>query len=379
MQQLAEAGDKAAVMRLLYQSYSENLHKAISLAMGNPKADDKYFDLTQQFKANTSHFAAFKAQQATEAIMQADSPEQIKALLNTYNRYQAAEYQVTLMRATSGRQFLKFTADAARNKILPNIKWLPSVSKNRREEHKHFYNKVFAKTDPFWSRNQPGNLWGCKCSWVETSEPTEQQKGSPLPPDTQSSSGLESNPAFTGELFTDRAGYIAGAGKAEREQAEAFLKPLQQHFDQYLNLAKQPEYRNDYLNFDWKNGGMMAVSNERIKQGQFNKQEEKKFDKESNMCKVLFENGFSVEYLKEIEKRYDIIANGNPADLKKTASANHIVHYAKKAIRKQGAELVVFEFENESKQIHVEIQELIKLNIHGLYYFSSDKSKIYEF
>jgi hypothetical protein len=219
---MAATGEATAIQNLLYQSYSENLHKAIALVMGEPKPGGDFFDLTLQFKANTSRFAAYKATQAADAIMQAaDNPTQIKALLNTFNRYQAAEYQITLMRAQTARQFALFTKDTARNKILPNIKWLPSVSKDKRKEHKEFYHKVFAKNDPFWNTNHPGNLWGCKCDWIETNEPTEAQKGEPTPPAPKPAPGLENNPQ-DGRIFSDEASYIAKAGRngAERERAE---------------------------------------------------------------------------------------------------------------------------------------------------------------
>ena len=54
---------------------------------------------------------------------------------------------------------------------MPNIKWLPSRSVNRREEHEQFYNRIWPKDDPFWDHNQPGNLWNCKCDWQQTDEP----------------------------------------------------------------------------------------------------------------------------------------------------------------------------------------------------------------
>jgi hypothetical protein len=46
------------------------------------------------------------------------------------------------------------------------------------------------------------------------------------------------------------------------------------------------------------------------------------------------------------EGSFDIYLNGIPADLKKTVGSGNIVKYAKKAVEKQGAQIVVFEFNN---------------------------------
>ena len=70
--------------------------------------------------------------------------------------------------------------------------------------------------------------------------------------------------------------------------------------------------------------------------------------------------------------------DGIPADLKKTGSAGNIVNRAKKAVRKQKAELVVFEFTAETKETHIEINKLREKGIKGYYFFSKDKTKIYE-
>jgi hypothetical protein len=70
--------------------------------------------------------------------------------------------------------------------------------------------------------------------------------------------------------------------------------------------------------------------------------------------------------------------DGIPTDLKKTKSHNNIADYAKKATEEQKAELVVFELEIETKKIHIEINKLREKGIKGYYFFSKDKTKIYE-
>ena len=72
-----------------------------------------------------------------------------------------------------------------------------------------FYNRVWPKDDPFWTYNQPGTLWNCKCDWEQTDE--EPTDGNPdrriVKP------GLDQNPATSGQIFTDTAAYIKKAPK----------------------------------------------------------------------------------------------------------------------------------------------------------------------
>ena len=133
--------------------------------------------------------------------------------------------------------------------------------------------------------------------------------------------------------------------------------------------------------FDNNTGGYLITEKARIEQSQKSDNETKKFDKEQKMCKVLVNNGYAVEHLDDNHgASYDIHLNGIKADLKKTAGSGNIEKYAKKAIRKQGANLVVFEFEHNMKDIHTKLLKLRKnYDIHGYYYFSNNKIKIYGF
>jgi hypothetical protein len=136
------------------------------------------------------------------------------------------------------------------------------------------------------------------------------------------------------------------------------------------------QWQRDYFNRD--NGGYLAVDKQRIERGRLNKDEQEKYNKEYDMCLTLAQNGYKVEYLKEVEGKYDINLNGESADLKKTKSHNHIIDYAKKAIYRQDAKMVIFEFENETTKIHEKLRQLKSMGIKGKYYFSNDKSNVYD-
>ena len=133
------------------------------------------------------------------------------------------------------------------------------------------------------------------------------------------------------------------------------------------------KYRHDY--FDKKTGGYLVIERERIAQSLMNKQEKAKFKREYAMCLTLAKNGYAVEYLKDKPKSYDILLNGTPADLKKTTSHNHIIHYAKKAVYRQNADIVIFEFEKMTMKIQEKLN-LIKMMKINILYFISIENKI---
>ena len=195
----------------VYQAYSDNLRKAVGGVFRSDNYGDKYFDLQAQLQSNVSRFAAYKAYHLTEQLKKKrgewtnddDFKKVAKAMMNTFNRYQAAEYNTATARARTAKQWTDFNSDPIANELYPNLKWLPSRSANPREEHIPFYGLVLPKTDPFWQHNQPGNLWNCKCDWEETDDPA-----APTRPDTICAKGLEGNPAETGEIFGENCTYI---------------------------------------------------------------------------------------------------------------------------------------------------------------------------
>ncbi|MBO7202071.1 MAG: hypothetical protein J6V30_00840 [Paludibacteraceae bacterium] len=136
-----------------------------------------------------------------------------RKVLHAFNRYQAAEYNTTVSRCRTAKQFEEFSAPD-NMRLFPNLRWLPSRSATPREQHMLFYNRVWAKDDPFWAQNQPGNLWNCKCDWEETADPVTD--GNPETPVRHN--GLEGNPAQTRQIFSDNCAYVKNSGQNRRER-----------------------------------------------------------------------------------------------------------------------------------------------------------------
>ena len=204
-------GSDRAVNAALYQTYANNLRRAIDRVF----AQDDGSGLSDRLRANVSRFAAYKAYHATRLARQAaaEPDGDPRRVLHTFNRYQAAEYNTTVSRSRTAKQWGEF-ADADHMRLFPNLRWLPSRSATPREEHVRFYNRGWAKTDPFWQQNQPGNLWNCKCDWEETDDPcTAANPTTPI-----RHNGLEGNPALTGQVFTDNHAYVSKAGNNRKER-----------------------------------------------------------------------------------------------------------------------------------------------------------------
>ena len=106
-------------------------------------------------------------------------------------------------RSRTAKQWERFRDEKS---LYPNIEWLQTASANPRPEHLAFVGLILPQDDPFWSRNQPGNEYNCKCDWRTTDAPTST---GPMPDDIPPAKGLDGNPADTGELVTARHPYFA--------------------------------------------------------------------------------------------------------------------------------------------------------------------------
>ena len=356
----------------LFRKYAENLMKAVrAVPMGG---NGQY--LSEQWQANVARFAAYKTYCAAQDIRRIADEEggdmdYIKAVFHSYNRWQAAEYNTAVARARTGKQWQQFSEDD-NVRLFPNIKWLPSRSATPREEHMPFYNCIWPKDDPFWTYNQPGTLWNCKCDWEQTDEaPTDDNPTSKIV-----HKGLHGNPAETGQLFTEDVEHP--------ENNYSYVRRAPRHID--IGYATQKEfpslqslldvdltqYRLDHYTLD---GGFLQTSRKRIKEGQMNKQEKEKFGKEYSMCRTLASNDFNVTYRESVQGSYDVTLNGIPTELKKVDSSKQIYRHARKAFEEQGAKAVVIEIATLDAEAW---QQLNKIKAKGwkCYYYTSSERKV---
>jgi hypothetical protein len=200
----------AEINRGLFDTYFNNYNSAISSVFG-----DRDDETVQRLRQNVARMAAAKAARVTAYLdrLRADRDGVVREwkeykpladrLIKTYNRHQVTEHDAVIHRARTAEQFERFKKDAA---IFPNLKWLMTVSAIPRELHLTFVDLVLPIDHPFWVENQPGNLWGCGCDWIQTRDEVSLDIPNGAKPDP----GLEGNPAETGEIFTDAHPYLDG-------------------------------------------------------------------------------------------------------------------------------------------------------------------------
>lgn len=156
-----------------------------------------------------------------------------------------------------------------------------------------------------------------------------------------------------GLVMGGRGGYLGGSSSGTGDSSIGFKKT----------------YESD-------NGGTVYTEKSRIEQSNINKQEKAKYEKEHDMCKHLADNGHDIVHLDDrnlSEGSYDILLDGEKAELKSMKGTTNIGREGKDAIRKQKADFVVFKFEGFSAKTNREIEKLVKNNIHGCYYVEGQK------
>lgn len=133
-------------------------------------------------------------------------------------------------------------------------------------------------------------------------------------------------------------------------------------------------------NYTLPNGGSVSVPDERLAKGNYNKQEQAKFEKELRIARRYAENGHKVEMLNEVPgiSSPDALIDGLKVDFKSLSNANNIKRHAKDAIFRQGADEVWFEFTTKSDRIISTLNDLTNKGIHGRYYFLGE-NKEYHF
>ncbi|WP_346237754.1 hypothetical protein ABDK00_001590 [Niabella insulamsoli] len=220
--------------RQLFERTREPLKEAVNeglsmkVEFGTPN-----YEFLKQLQYNVSTFAAFKnhAQIKEMAALLVDdngnrrSKQEFrkKALEidDKYNvRYLDVEYDAAVRQARSAAQWQKALTT---KHLFPNIKYLPSVSANKREQHERYYNIVRPMDDPFWNINLPIKEWGCKCGWKVTDEEvTDIPDDLPAP-----TKDFAFNPGKTGQIFQiDSTEYAKAVPNATKEQLIKHAKKI---------------------------------------------------------------------------------------------------------------------------------------------------------
>lgn len=315
--------DPGKISPILYESYSENLRKAVDQVFKR----DSETGLSDRLRANVSRFAAYKALNATREVQQklGEDIDEAKRVIRTYNRYQATEYNTTVSRSRTAKQFEQFN-DPDSLRLFPNLRWLPSRSVNPREQHTIFYNLVWAKNDDFWNENTPGSLWNCKCDWEETNDPVT--KGNPQ--GNKSAKGLCGNPAKMGEVFTTLTSAMSKTGQEKGYIAHPYFK--NEGVIETENMIAELFYKDSKSKLMINAIADPSEITENIKTGRIL----------AEICDVKIAPHFS--QMNRSIKNPEFIVDGYIADAKRIQSEKGISTGFKAAI-KQGCDIVIIDYD----------------------------------
>ncbi len=393
----------AVVHKNLFEITNTVLQKGIDRTI-SAEFGKKNPEFLAEFKHNTAVFSAFKGHRQTKEIIGEllDENGNLRSFYNfnkavrgkyinrNYNSLRT-EYNMAVRSARTAEKFKRFLMI---KHLYPNLEYLESSASDKRKDHLKYVGTVLPIDHKWWDTHIPPSEWGCECGITNTDKPVTAvpRESKPINP------VFANNPAKTAEIVNAKEHpYVKSAcknyekcqfRKSGLQLADAPNRPecniciLAK--EMYKNIkARKLKYKS-YDNKEWKkeyfnkkHGGYIVVHKGRIEKSQKSKNEKEKFNKEMQMCLTYAKAGYTIEVLDE-QKRVascDVKFNNILADLKKTKSHNNIVKYAKKAVFKQGAEVLLFEFEQETDEIHLELNKLYqKHNIKAYYFFTYKKA-----
>lgn len=238
--------DKSEIPTELFNTYNNNLHKAIGTNVTNVPNN------TLLLRNNVSRLAAAKTNYTLQQLQDAKAAakgnkdeyiKQAKLILARANTTQAAEYNTAVHRARVVKQWEQFQGE---RHLYPNLEWLHTRSATPREIHLAYVGRIWPMNDPFWNSNHPGCTWNCKCSWKSTdANPTDNGSLSIV----QASAGLEGNPFYTQQIFTDKHPYfsrvkphVPSLGPLHNPDEIAYLNKIENGIKCQVHFNAQKEF-----------------------------------------------------------------------------------------------------------------------------------------
>jgi len=368
-------------------------------------------ELSAALEQNTYIFSGFKSYRQmheVSGLLKAEDggikpfnafKEDVQKLHSTYNeRYLEAEYNFATHSVQSAVKWQDLENDGDRY----NLQYRTANDGKVREEHQSLHNTTLPASDPFWDSYYPPNGWNCRCTAVQvlkskydSSDSAEAIALGNAMTDTPKLRIFRFNPGKTKQVFPPKHPYLpkdcAGCNKNSiglaygKGRPECAACKIIQEKSNTVSISKKKyeSYGNEWKKefFNPQNGGYLVTEKSRVEQSKKNKQELAKYNKEKSMCEVFAKNGDRMEHLSEIPRvsSPDVTINGIKGDLKQARSHNNILNYAKKANTKQGANVVLFEFDKMTPQIHEELNKIAAKGIKGKYYITGKEDDIYLF
>lgn len=273
----------------LFKLTNDPLQHAVESTFKKPQFGVPEPDFLNEFKYNTGVFSAFKAHAEQELLVSMLLDE--KGNLRSFHQFKKAvkgvnikwneqwlrtEYNTAVRSARSAANY----RDALRSKeMYPNLEYIISNAREKRESHLELVGTIRPIEDPFWDTYLPPSDWNCACSVKPTDKPVTELpkvvKG--VPP------VFRNNPGKTAEFVKlDEHPYLKGKGlstcpecrrqglttaKGEGEELCQMHQLAKAHADKskliakrkikFDELLKDPNYKD--VAFDPRSGGLKAT------------------------------------------------------------------------------------------------------------------------
>lgn len=341
----------------------------------------------QNLRYNTAVFDAFKCNREIrdvhKLLMNDDGTAKTwkefrRDALRICEQYNQRWLQTEFNQAHAAAKAARKWQDYERNSDLyPNLRYIAVQDERTRVSHAELHGYVIPIDHPFWNKYYPPNDWNCRCSVQPTDDPVRMPPGVPVVPEM-----FQTNVGKTAQIFDTSHPYYKGMTDKEKDRLYAFVRQnirpasdVLKAWDEYESLGM--EWQKDY--FNGNNGGFLATHRDRKEAGEVNKNERKKYEKELEMCRVFARGGYRIEHLPEQPgvSSPDVTIDGRPADLKRVSSHNNIVRHAVKAVKKQGAEEVLFQVDTMTDEVRREFTLLKKMKIKVRYFVTGEEKSIH--
>lgn len=363
----------------------------------------------QRLKESNYVFSGFKAfhelNEAFPSLLDEDGSRKpfnrflndVQTLNETYNRhYLNAEYNFAMAAADMAAKWQGWWTDEDRDRYL--LQYRTVGDERVRRSHRLMHNVTLPITSRFWDSYFPPNGWNCRCTVarVRRGKYPESNEHEALLAGSQATAGkhqemMRFNPGKQMACFPAYNPYSIGKcrecpnrpgklklAKVPDNELCAACKVIRGMTKERDKIKKQYEAYDEKLwekhLYDKDTGGYLVTEKKRIEAGGRNKQEQAKYDKEHEMCRTFARAGYRIEHLGETPgvSSPDVTINGMPADLKRTKGSGNIVKYARKAVRQQGAEMALFQFDEWNDEFRKQLLILKKEGIKVKYFITGE-------
>ncbi|MDD7438589.1 MAG: phage minor head protein [Bacteroidales bacterium] len=175
---------KKSLSPSLFKLTNEPLQHAVDSVFAEPEFGTPDQEFLNEFKYNTGVFAAFKAHAEQKLLVSLLLDEE--GNLRSFSQFRKAvkgvnvqwneqwlrtEYNTAVRSARAAANY----RDALRSKdMYPNLEYLESIARDKREEHLSLVGTILPIDDPFWEVWLPPSEWNCECSFRATDKPATE-------------------------------------------------------------------------------------------------------------------------------------------------------------------------------------------------------------